>query len=50
MERPLIAIPIGDPAGIGPEIVIKTLADETTQKTARCVIVGSRRVLEHAMT
>lgn len=50
MERPLIAIPIGDPAGIGPEIVIKTLADETTQETARCVIVGSRRVLEHAMT
>ncbi len=50
MTRPLIAIPLGDPAGIGPEIVIKTLADETTQNTARCVVVGSRKVIEHAMT
>ncbi|MGM9521359.1 MAG: 4-hydroxythreonine-4-phosphate dehydrogenase PdxA [Oscillospiraceae bacterium] len=47
--NPLIAIPMGDPAGIGPEIAIKTLADETTQNTARCLIVGSRRVLERAM-
>lgn len=47
--NPLIAIPMGDPAGIGPEIVIKTLADETTQKTARCIVVGSRKVLEYAM-
>ncbi|MGN0629603.1 MAG: 4-hydroxythreonine-4-phosphate dehydrogenase PdxA [Oscillospiraceae bacterium] len=47
--NPLIAIPMGDPAGIGPEIVIKTLADETTQSIARCVIVGSKKVLELAM-
>lgn len=50
MPNPLIAIPMGDPAGIGPEIVLRTLADETTQNTARCVIVGSRKVMEHAMT
>lgn len=47
--RPMIAIPMGDPAGIGPEIVIKTLADETTQNSARCIVVGSRAVLEYAM-
>lgn len=50
MLRPLIAIPMGDPAGIGPEIVLRALADKATQETARCVVVGSRRVLEHAMT
>lgn len=49
MNRPLIAIPIGDPAGIGPEIVLHTVADQKTQETARCLIVGSRRVLERAM-
>ena len=27
-ERPRIAITIGDPAGIGPEIVLKTIAEE----------------------
>ena len=28
--RPIIAITIGDPAGIGPEVVVKALADKTT--------------------
>lgn len=50
MERPYIAIPLGDPAGIGPEIVLKTLADPETVSTARCVIVGDAKVLKNAMT
>lgn len=50
MPNPLIAIPMGDPAGIGPEIVIRTLADEQTQNTARCIVVGSKKVMLHAMT
>lgn len=49
MNKPLIAIPLGDPAGIGPEIVLRTIADEETQAIARCVVVGSRKVLENAM-
>lgn len=48
-KRPLIAIPIGDPAGIGPEIVIKALEDENIHKTARCVVVGDRRIIENSM-
>ena len=47
--RPLIAIPMGDPAGIGPEIVLKTVADEETLRIARCIVVGSRKVMERAM-
>lgn len=50
MERPYIAIPLGDPAGIGPEIVLKTLADPETVSIARCVIVGDAKVLKNAMT
>ena len=46
--RPIIAIPIGDPAGIGPEIVVKALSDEKTQKAARCIAIGSREVVEKA--
>lgn len=49
MERPLIAIPLGDPAGIGPEIVLHSIADKKTQDTARCIVIGSRRVLENTM-
>ena len=48
--RPLIAIPMGDPAGIGPEIVLKAIADEETRRVARCIVVGSRKVLERAMS
>lgn len=48
MMRPLLAIPMGDAAGIGPEIILKTLANEETQSSARCLVVGSRKLLEHA--
>ncbi len=48
--KPYIAIPMGDPAGIGPEIVLKTVADEEIQKIARCVVVGDKNVLELAKT
>lgn len=48
MERPIIAIPMGDPAGVGPEIAIKAAAKPEIVGKARCVIVGDIRVLEQA--
>lgn len=50
MQTPYIASPLGDPAGIGPEIVLKTLADSATVASARCVVVGDAGVLRNAMT
>lgn len=47
--KPLIAIPIGDPAGIGPEIVAKALGNSEVIKVARCVIVGDKKVMENAI-
>lgn len=44
--KPLIAIPMGDAAGIGPEITVKTIASPEAQKYARMIVVGDRRVLE----
>ena len=49
MTKPLIAIPMGDPAGVGPEIVLKTVASSWIRETARCLIIGDARVLERAM-
>jgi 4-hydroxythreonine-4-phosphate dehydrogenase len=40
---------MGDPAGIGPEIVVKALADERVAASAGCVVLGDRGVLENAM-
>ena len=46
--KPIIAITMGDPAGIGPEIVVRALADPLVQQVAFCHVVGSRSVLEDA--
>lgn len=43
--RPTLAITIGDPAGIGPEIVAKALADKETYSLCNPIVVGDR----HAM-
>lgn len=40
--RPYLALTLGDPAGIGPEIVLKALADPAIVETAHLTVVGSR--------
>jgi 4-hydroxythreonine-4-phosphate dehydrogenase len=45
---PVIAITMGDPAGVGPEIVVKALADRELAFLARWLVVGDGRVLEMA--
>ncbi|MEG2931604.1 MAG: 4-hydroxythreonine-4-phosphate dehydrogenase PdxA, partial [Ruthenibacterium sp.] len=49
MEKPVIVIPMGDPAGIGPEIVLKALADPDICKIANCAVVGDCGVMKSAM-
>ena len=43
MEKPIIAVTMGDPAGIGPEIVAKSIADKATYDVARCIELETRR-------
>jgi 4-hydroxythreonine-4-phosphate dehydrogenase len=47
--KPLIAIPMGDPAGIGPEIVVKALAKKEVLDAARCVVIGDGKIIEDAI-
>lgn len=49
MNRPFIAVPIGDPAGIGPEIVVKAIASEEIKNIARCIIIGDCNVIANAL-
>jgi len=49
MEKPLIAIPLGDPAGVGPEIVVKSIADKEVFDKARCIIIGDKKVIDIAI-
>lgn len=46
MKKPRLAITMGDPAGVGPEIVIRALADERVAGSCRPVVLGDRAVLD----
>jgi 4-hydroxythreonine-4-phosphate dehydrogenase len=45
---PRIAISIGDPAGIGPEVVVKALVDPEVARLADWLIVGDTAVIRRA--
>ena len=49
MKKPLIAVPLGDPAGIGPEIVAKSIADKELFQVADCIVIGDKKVVENAV-
>lgn len=43
--RPLIGITMGDPAGIGPEVVVKALADAELRRAARFIVYGLDEII-----
>ena len=45
--RPLLAITMGDPAGIGPEVVLKAVAEEEIRRVCIPVIIGDAQLLAH---
>ncbi len=45
---PTIGITMGDPAGIGPEVVVKALADPDIRRLAKFVIFGFNELLAYA--
>lgn len=49
-DRPIIAISMGDPAGIGPEIIAAALARPEVQALCRPLVVGDARVMSRAVS
>lgn len=47
--RPVVGTMIGDPAGIGPEVVVKALAGGAVHKVSVPVLVGSAAAIERAL-
>jgi len=47
-EQPVIGVTMGDAAGIGPEVVVKALADPAIRKAARFIIFGMNEQLCYA--
>lgn len=47
-ELPLVAITMGDPAGIGPEVTAKALMDEKVYEMCRPLVIGSGDAMKEA--
>ncbi len=47
MKKPKIGIPIGDPAGIGPEIALKACLHEDVLSSSIPILIGDVSVLKH---
>ena len=48
-DKPLLAVTIGDPSGIGPEVVVKALQDRSMYAMMRPVLVGTVGVVQKAL-
>ena len=47
--KPLIALAMGDPAGISPELTAKAVGLDEVHSRARLIVVGDRRVFNEGM-
>lgn len=48
-NRPIIGITLGDPASIGPEIVVRSLANPEIYECCRPLLIGDAKAVERAM-
>ena len=49
VQKPAIAITMGDPCGIGPEVVIKALADSRVYASCRPLVIGNTFAMRQAV-
>ena len=45
-DKPLLGITMGDPAGIGPEVIAKALAGTSLRRLCRPIVIGSLPVMQ----
>lgn len=49
MAKKRIAITMGDPAGIGPEIIVKAFAEEDIYKICNPIVIGDRAIIKEVI-
>ena len=49
MNRPVVGVTMGDPAGVGPEIIVKACAETAVRRDSRPVVIGSAAVMRQAL-
>ncbi len=48
--KPAIAITMGDPTGVGPEVVLKAISDKRIRRLCDPVVLGDEAVLKHLIS
>lgn len=48
MKKPVLALTMGDPAGVGPEIIVKALGRKDLLQKSRLILVGDIGILKEA--
>lgn len=46
--KPILGITLGDPSGIGPEIILKALQEKSVYEICRPLVLGNQEILERA--
>ena len=49
MDRPVVAITMGDASGIGPEIIVKAFQNAEIQNISRTLVIGDARIMKSAL-
>jgi 4-hydroxythreonine-4-phosphate dehydrogenase len=45
LKKPIIGVTMGDPAGIGPEVVVKALSDKRVRRSCHTLVFGSYNMI-----
>lgn len=48
-NREYIVVPLGDPAGVGPEIVVKALKNDHINSIAKIIVIGDKDVIKRTL-
>ena len=49
MRQPVLGVTMGDPAGVGPEIIVRAAAEPEVRGACRPVVIGSASTLGEAL-
>ena len=49
MKRPILGVTMGDPAGVGPEIIARAAAEPAVRATSRPVVIGAAAAMGEAL-
>ena len=49
MKRPILGVTMGDPAGVGPEIIARAAAAPAVRRDSRPVVIGATATMQAAL-